>query len=554
MAFVELTRDDGACECIELNGSDMIIGRDDSAHIKLENQYVSGIHARIIKMDNGYELEDMESANGTYINGHKIENKVLLRDNDIVMISIFGLKFKQMNGTAREASETLASLQSDEQKLNKRETISPDETYLALKDKIHRLVIERMNLKRLISEETSDEKLQKITEDRLQEVIKELASEIPSSTDKQGIKKELIQDILGLGPLEDLLEDESITEVMVNSWDSIYFETEGKLHLSDRKFMDDEHVMRVIQRIVSPVGRTINESSPLVDARLQDGSRVNAIIPPLALKGPALTIRKFSKRRLMATDLLTFGSLNQSMVDFLEVAVRERRNIVISGGTGSGKTTLLNILSNFIPDTDRIITIEDVAELQLNQDHVVSLESRPPNMEGKGAITIRNLVKNCLRMRPDRIVVGECRGGEALDMLQAMNTGHDGSLTTAHANSPRDVLSRLETMVLMSGMELPLRAIREQISSAVDLIVQQSRMPDGTRKITHITEVTGMERDVILTQDIFSFRQSGFDTDGKVIGEYKAHGIIPNFVQELRQRGIKVNLEIFNSNEGGDHK
>jgi pilus assembly protein CpaF len=281
-----------------------------------------------------------------------------------------------------------------------------------------------------------------------------------------------------------------------------------------------------------------------------DGSRVNAIIPPLALQGPTLTIRKFSKRRLIPDDLINFGSINQNMVEFLKLSVHQRRNIVISGGTGSGKTTLLNIMSAFIPEDERIVTVEDSAELSLPQEHVVSLESRPPNIEGKGAITIRDLVKNCLRMRPDRIVVGECRGGEALDMLQAMNTGHDGSITTAHANSPRDAISRLETMVLMAGMDLPIKAIRQQISSAVNLIVQQSRMPDGSRKITYITEVTGMEGEIITLQEIFKFQQKGFDSDGKVVGEFQATGIIPNFVHELKKRGISVDLTMFENERG----
>ena len=360
-----------------------------------------------------------------------------------------------------------------------------------------------------------------------------------------------MDDALGLGPVEDLLEDASITEIMVNKYDRIYIERNGKLHLSNKRFLDDAQVLAVIYRIVAPLGRAINESSPLVDARLADGSRVNAIIPPLALQGPTLTIRKFSKRRLTTDDLIKFGTLNQNMVDFLNVSVVQRRNIVISGGTGSGKTTLLNILSAFIPTDERIVTVEDAAELSLPQDHVVSLEARPPNIEGKGAIPIRDLVKNCLRMRPDRIVVGECRGGEALDMLQAMNTGHDGSLTTAHANSPRDAISRLETMVLMAGMELPIKAIRQQIASAINIIVQQSRMPDGSRKITHISEITGMEGEIITMQDIFTFDQEGFDSEGKVVGTFEASGIIPNFYHVLKKRGIEVDLKIFENEKDG---
>jgi pilus assembly protein CpaF len=346
--------------------------------------------------------------------------------------------------------------------------------------------------------------------------------------------------------LEELLADETVTEIMVNRKDQIYVEQKGKLTLSEKKFISDEQVRGVIERIVAPLGRRIDESSPLVDARLKDGSRVNAVIPPLALKGPCITIRKFSKKPFKVHDLIRFGSMTNKMGEFLELAVANRQNIFISGGTGSGKTTLLNVMSGFIPEDERIVTVEDAAELQLPQEHVVSLESRPPNIEGKGAILIRDLVKNCLRMRPDRIVVGECRGGEALDMLQAMNTGHDGSLTTAHANSPRDALSRIETMVLMAGMDLPTRAIREQMASAVNLIVQQSRMTDGSRKITYITEITGMEGDKITLQDIFLFKQTGYDKEKqKVIGEYVATGMVPKFIDKLRSRGLNVNLEMF---------
>jgi pilus assembly protein CpaF len=303
--------------------------------------------------------------------------------------------------------------------------------------------------------------------------------------------------------------------------------------------------MSAIERIVSPLGRRIDESSPMVDARLRDGSRVNAIIPPLALRGPCLTIRKFSKKKLTADDLIGFGAISEPMVKFLKVAVEQRRNIVISGGTGSGKTTLLNVLSNFIPPDERIVTVEDAAELKLVQPHLVSLEARPPNLEGKGQVTIRDLVKNCLRMRPDRIVVGECRGGEALDMLQAMNTGHDGSLTTAHANTPRDLISRLEVMVMMSGMDLPVQAIREQVASAVDMVVQQTRFSDGSRRVVNITEITGVEGGTIQMQDIFVFEQTGFNEQGRVVGHFKATGRVPEFYEDLRKRGITVDMSIF---------
>jgi pilus assembly protein CpaF len=351
-------------------------------------------------------------------------------------------------------------------------------------------------------------------------------------------------EILGYGPIEPLLKDPNVNEVMVNGPRQVYVERQGKLELTDITFQDDDHVMRVIDRIVSPLGRRIDESSPTVDARLPDGSRVNAIIPPIALNGPTLTIRKFSKDPFTVEDLIRFGTFTAEMATFIKACVEARLNIIVAGGTGSGKTTMLNVLSSFIPDDERIVTIENAAELQLRQDHVVRLESRPPNIEGKGEVTIRDLVINSLRMRPERIVVGECRGGEALDMLQAMNTGHDGSMTTAHANSPRDTLSRLETMCLMAGMDLPVRAIREQIASAVDLIVQQSRLKDGTRKIVNITEVQGMEGDVIVMQDVFVFEQTGV-VEGKIQGRLKATGIRPKFVEKFEVMGIHLPPGLF---------
>ena len=356
--------------------------------------------------------------------------------------------------------------------------------------------------------------------------------------------EQITDEIIGLGPLEPLLRDESISEVMVNGPRQVYIERSGRLELTNVVFQNDDHVMRIIDRIIAPIGRRVDESSPMVDARLTDGSRVNAIIPPLSLVGPVITIRKFSASPFTVDDLVRFGTATSDMFDFLRACVEARLNIFVSGGTGSGKTTTLNVLSSFIPNDERIVTIEDAAELQLRQEHVVTLESRPPNIEGKGAIPIRELVRNSLRMRPDRIIVGECRAGEALDMLQAMNTGHDGSMSTGHANSPRDMLSRLETMVLMAGVDLPVRAIREQIASAVDLIVQQSRLKDGTRKIVNITEVQGMEGDVIVMQDVFVFEQTGI-IEGKIQGRLKPTGIRPKFVEKFEVMGIHLPPNVF---------
>jgi pilus assembly protein CpaF len=369
-----------------------------------------------------------------------------------------------------------------------------------------------------------------------------------SRPERARLFEQISAEILGLGPLQSLLEDDTITEIMVNGPKNIYIERKGKLHRVPVTFESNEHVMRIIDRIVAPLGRRIDESSPYVDARLQDGSRVNAVIPPISLVGPVLTIRKFSKNPISIEQMIQFGSITNEAVQFLKACVEARLNIIISGGTGSGKTTLLNVLSGFIPSDERILTIENAAELQLRQEHVVTLESRPPNIEGRGEITIRDLVMNALRMRPERIIVGECRGGETLDMLQAMNTGHDGSMTTAHANTPRDAISRLETMCLMSGMDLPIRAIREQIAGAVDVICQQERMRDGTRKVTTITEVSGMEGDVITMTDIFIFEQTGME-NGRIVGRIRPTGLRPKFMDKIDAAGIHLPPSIFGIGE-----
>ncbi len=390
---------------------------------------------------------------------------------------------------------------------------------------------------------TQTDEIRRTMEDLFNHILSEEAI-ILSRTERQHLFEQITAEILGFGPLEPLLADETVSEIMVNGPNHIYVEQSGRLSRTSLSFESDDHVLRIIDRIVSPLGRRIDESSPLVDARLPDGSRVNAIIPPLALNGPTLTIRKFSKTPLTIDNLIQYGSITPEGAEFLKACVLARTNIVVSGGTGSGKTTLLNICSNFIPDDERIITVENAAELQLAKEHVVTLESRPPNIEGKGEVSIQDLVINTLRMRPDRIVVGECRGGEALDMLQAMNTGHDGSLTTAHANTPRDTISRLETMCLMAGMDLPVRAIREQIASAVDVIVQQQRMRDGSRKVINITEVQGMEGDVVVLSDIFAFEQQGFE-GGKVIGRLKPTGLRPKFMDRIEDANIHLPPNIF---------
>ncbi|MBK8618641.1 MAG: CpaF family protein [Anaerolineales bacterium] len=376
------------------------------------------------------------------------------------------------------------------------------------------------------------------------QIYEQTQIKLPEDLRKQ-IFEQVLNDLLGFGPIQSLLDDEEVSEIMVNGPKKIFVEKKGKLTKTNITFDDDDHVLRIIDRIILPLGRRVDADSPTVDARLPDGSRVNAVVRPVAIDGPSITIRKFRKDKLKAEDLIAFGSMTKQMADFLEACVKARFNIIISGGTGSGKTTLLNVMSGFIPENERIITIEDAAELQLQQDHVMRMETKSANADGLHAVSIRELVKNSLRMRPDRIVVGEVRGGEALDMLQAMNTGHDGSLTTVHANTPRDAMSRIETLVLMAGMDLPLKVVRQQVSSAVDLIVQQTRLKDGQRKVTAVTEVAGMEGEIIVLSDIFKFVQSGVTTEGKVLGEVNATGIRPNFTPRLEAAGFKLSADIF---------
>lgn len=422
-----------------------------------------------------------------------------------------------------------------------------EKEYQAIKSDIHAKIIDEMPeaLQRAINQSTGDQKeVRRMVENICAEEVRNNPFAVPLG-DRERLVDELISEIMGLGPIEPFLQDSSVSEVMVNGPDSIYIERSGHLIKTETRFRNAEHLMHIIDRIVSAVGRRVDESSPMVDARLLDGSRVNVIIPPLSLIGPCLTIRKFSRDVLTVDKMIEFGSFDERMAQFLEACVRGRLNVVVSGGTGSGKTTLLNVLSSYVPESERIVTLEDSAELQLHQDNLVTLETRPANIEGEGEISMRDLVRNALRMRPDRIIVGEVRTGEALDMLQAMNTGHDGSMTTAHANSARDLLSRLETMVLMSGMELPLRAIRSQIASAVDIVVQIARMRDGSRKIINISEITGMEGDIITMQDLFRFEQQGIDSDGRLRGEFVTTGLRPMCSEKLELNGIHLPMDLF---------
>ena len=419
-----------------------------------------------------------------------------------------------------------------------------------LKRRVHKRLIEELNLKNLDLDLTNQARIKELREKTEKAITNALAEETGALLSSLEIRKRLVKEItdeaLGFGPLEDLISDSEITDIMVNNKDQIYIERKGKIELTPKRFISNEQVRQVIERIVAPLGRRIDESSPMVDARLPDGSRVNAIIPPLSLTGPMLTIRKFSREVFTTDTLINFGSLNAAMSEFIRACVIARKNIIVSGGTGSGKTTVLNILSAFIPNNERIITIEDAAELKLSQEHWGRLESRPQNIEGKGAVTIRDLFRNTLRMRPDRIIIGECRGAETLDMLQAMNTGHDGSMTTVHANSTHDVLSRIDSMILMSGVELPVRAIREMMASAINVIVHTSRLSDGSRKITQISQVTGMRDELhVELKDVFAFKQSGIDSQGKVQGAFESTGFIPTFIEDIRVRGINLSDEIF---------
>jgi pilus assembly protein CpaF len=506
----------------------------------------------------------MGSITGTWVNRERVITYGPLTDNDEITIGDVVLRV-ELDPSKIQSDITKLPLEKN-QNINREshkrdlENASVDnhvneqrKVILYWTRIIHEQLISEMDLRRKDVHSMSDEQLRVEAETLIDQIIARISGDLPADINIVQLRGSVINEAVGLGPLERFLEDDSITEIMVNNHQEVFVERAGKLINSGENFSSDQAVMSVIERIITPLGRRIDEGSPMVDARLKDGSRVNAIIPPLAIKGPSLTIRKFAKRRLSFNDIVEYDSMNQDMVDFLRVCVEQRKNIIVSGGTGSGKTTLLNVLSNFIPDSERIVTVEDAAELKLYQPNLVSLEAKPANLEGRGAVTIRELVKNTLRMRPDRIIVGECRGGEALDMLQAMNTGHDGSLTTAHANSPRDALSRLEVMVLMAGMDLPVSAIREQIASAVNIIVQQTRYACGSRKISKITEVTGIEGNTIQLQDIYEYRQRGFNEQGKVSGEFVATGFVPSFYESLKAIGVPIDLTIFGNEQDEFH-
>jgi septum site-determining protein MinD len=457
---------------------------------------------------------------------------------------------KQTSVVAKPVSAGIKDVSKDAKSPGERSYEASLDPWTSMKLRIHKTLVEQMDLKKM-NTDSKDQKQILILRERTQKGIIDIlntedTSALLSTRElKSQIIKEILDEALGLGPLEDLLTDDSVTEIMVNARNQIYVEKSGKPEISKVNFSSEQQMMNVIERIVTPLGRRVDEKVPYVDARLQDGSRVHVIIPPLALRGPTITIRKFPKKRIEYKDLISYGSMTEEIADFLRCCVEAKLNIVVSGGTGSGKTTLLNVLSNFIPVSERIITVEDSAELQLGQEHVVRLETRPKNIEGEGEVSIRDLIKCCLRMRPDRIVVGECRGGEALDMLQAMNTGHSGSLTTLHSNNPRECISRLETLVMMAGLGLPARAIKENIASAVGVIIQQSRLSDGSRKVTYITEVVGMQGEVISLQDIFLYKQEGLDKKRKIIGRFVPTGFIPKFVEEMEAKGMKISRNLF---------
>ena len=533
------------------------VGSSEAVPIQLPFVGVSKLHCVLQASESALRIADLGSSNGTFLNGQRVGREFVNvpADSDIEIGSVHihvGAIRRETAGSTHTMSAPPPAVPADSEQQFKSRILAVSGIPMSarplvqeIKKQAHSELLVRLNMKRLALNSVSENDLEEKARTTIHEILNELSIPLPEGVTQEKIENELYHEAIGLGPLEDLISRDDITEIMVNGPDNVYVEHKGVLYKTDTAFADDHQVLAAIERIVSPLGRRIDESSPMVDARLKDGSRVNAIIPPLSLVGPSITIRKFAKTPLTVENLISYGSITAEIAHFLDVCVNIRKNILISGGTGSGKTTLLNILSGYLPAKERIITIEDAAELQLRQEHLVRLESRPANIEGKGEVTIRDLVRNSLRMRPDRIVIGECRGGEALDMLQAMNTGHDGSLTTIHANSPRDALARLETLVLMAGFDLPLRAIREQIASAISIIVQINREKDGSRKVVCVSEITKMEGDIITMQDLFTFRQDGWSEDGRLLGHFEPTGAIPTFIEDIRRANLDLDISMF---------
>ncbi|PIF93395.1 pilus assembly protein CpaF [Acidovorax sp. 62] len=534
-----------AIQELPLNVDTFTIGKAPDRDLILSGWNVARDHAVVIQHDGMVFVEDRGSLFGTWVNNERVTRYGPCRGGEELVVGGHSL-IVSLDESLLEAPAEVGVAHSGPSHPSASAAPSTsqrtEDPLLHWRRALHRVLLEQLEVRRIDTIKMKDDELRSNVRALIAEIIRDSA-ELPETIDKAELSQQLLDEAIGLGPIEVLLKDESITEVMVNRFDEIWIERRGRLERTDVSFTSDLAVNGAIERIVTPLGRRIDESSPMVDARLKDGSRVNAIIAPLAIRGPSITIRKFPKNRMGAEGMVQYKSISQAMVEFLQLAVGNKLNIVVSGGTGTGKTTLLNLMSNFIPNNERIVTVEDAAELSLNQPNLVSLEARPPNIEGKGAVTIRDLVKNSLRMRPDRIVVGECRSGEALDMLQAMNTGHDGSLTTLHANTPRDAAARMEVLVTMAGMNIPVTAIREQIASAIHLIVQLTRFPCGSRKVTQITEVLRCTDGVIQMQDIYVFKKSGLDAEFRTQGTFEATGVIPDFVSRLVEHGVPVNMQ-----------
>lgn len=552
---------------VSLDGekSSWLIGRDPNCDIVLKASQISRRHAVISLEDGEFFIEDCNSSLGVFVNESKITEKTKIAVGNLIRLCSYELllSFEDVEEEESPDESEQTVMISDIQKFRgaffnqgrfqseyKSVNLLYTDEMMKLKKRIHEKILSEMNLPAIHVRDLAKAETRVRLDRVLTRVMREFWHEIPRNISPEIFKEGIVDELINYGPISPLLRADDITEVMINGPDLIFVEHEGKLFETGIRFFNDQHLLSVIQRIVEPLGRHIDEASPMVDARLPDGSRVNAIIPPLAIDGALVTIRKFAKNKLTTEDLIDYGSLTDEMAQFLSFAVKYKQNIIISGGTGSGKTTLLNVLSQFIPLDERLVTIEDSAELKLTHRNLARLESRTANIEGKGKVSIRDLLVNALRMRPDRIIIGECRSGEALDMLQAMNTGHDGALTTVHANSPRDSLSRLENMVLMAGVELPVSSIREQVASAINFVVQQSRLGDGSRKITQVTEITGREGNTILMQDIFVWKQEGVDENGKFYGHFEATGHIPKFVSALRERGVlDIDMSLFAKGE-----